>query len=174
VEVLLLSWRGDIGMARAHLVAAARELPIALPFAGLGVILARRLDLAVRGELSPYARALTDALPPGVKIDLLVDRSIRSYLDGDFEDAAAAARLWLDMGAPQPTFAVPGLDEVFGAAEPVHRSPQLVRPPDLELAAALRLRLLGVSEGRWRAEHEEVHRIARTLRSPFDPGGDQG
>ena len=168
VEVLLLTWRGDIGMARTHLVAAARELPIGLPFAGLGVVLARRLDLAVRGELSPYSRALTEALPPGVKIDLLVDRSIRAYLDGDFEDAAAAARLWLDMGAPQPTFAVPGLDEVFGAAEPVHRSPQLVRPPDLELAAALRLRLQGVSEGRWRTEHEEVHRIARTLRSPFE------
>lgn len=168
VEVLLLSWRGDIGMARAHLVAAARELPVALPFAGLGVVLARRLDLAVLGELSPYARALTEALPPGVKIDLLVDRSIRSYLDGDFEDAAAAARLWLDMGAPQTTFAVPGLDEVFGATEPVHRSPQLVRPPDLDLAAALRMRLQGVSEGRWRAEHEEVHRIARTLRSPFE------
>ncbi|MHC9044967.1 helix-turn-helix transcriptional regulator [Microbacterium saperdae] len=168
VEVLLLSWRGDIGMARVHLVAAARELPIALPFAGLGVVLARRLDLAVRGELSPYSLALTEALPPAVKIDLLVDRSIRSYLGGDFEDAAAAARLWLDMGAPQTMFAVPGLDEVFGAAEPVHRSPQIVRPPDLELAAALRLRLQGASEGRWRAEHEEVHRIARTLRSPFE------
>jgi DNA-binding CsgD family transcriptional regulator len=168
VEVLLLSWRGDIGMARAHLVAAARELPVALPFAGLGVVLARRLDLAVLGELSPYALALTDALPPGVKIDRLMDRSIRSYLHGDFEDAAAAARLWLDMGAPQTTLAVPGLDEVFGAAEPAHRSPHLVRPPDLELAAALRLRLQGASEGRWRTEHEEVHRIARTLRSPFE------
>ncbi|MCK2036475.1 helix-turn-helix transcriptional regulator [Microbacterium sp. SSW1-49] len=168
VEVLLLSWRGDIGMARDKLVAAARELPVALPFAGLGVVLARRLDLAVLGELGPYALALTDALPPGVKIDRLVDRSVRSYLDGDFEDAAAAARLWLDMGAPQTTLAVPGLDEVLGAAGPVHRTPRLVRPPDLELASVLRLRLQGASEGSWRGEHEQVHRIARTLRSPFE------
>lgn len=63
VEVLLLVWRGDIGVARDRLIQAALSLPIAMPFAGLGVVLARRLDLAVLGELGSFARSLTVALP---------------------------------------------------------------------------------------------------------------
>ncbi len=107
-EVLLLVWRGDIGRARLLLRQAAVELPVAIPFAGLGVVLARRLDLAVLGAFSPIARALTAVLPPAADMDVLVDRAVEAFLNGSFEAAAGAIGLWRDRGEPQARFAVPG------------------------------------------------------------------
>ncbi|WP_407360717.1 LuxR C-terminal-related transcriptional regulator [Microbacterium sp. LBN7] len=167
VEVLLLVWRGDIGRARERILLAARELPIAMPFAGLGVVLARRLDLAVRGEIGPVSRCLTAALPPATRIDVLVDRAIASFLAGAFDDAAASMRLWLDLGAPQTTLSVPGLDEVAATAETGSDAPSIVAPPEVFLAHELRIRIATTTDARWRSERDEVHAAARTLRSPF-------
>lgn len=140
IEVLLLVWRGDIGLARDRLMQSALRLPIAMPFAGLGVVLARRLDVAVLGELGPFARSLTAALPVGVKVDLLVDRGIRSFLAGSFDEAAATFRLWSDRGAPQPTLVVPGLEEMaFVGQESVRTA--AVEPPEIALAQELRIRI---------------------------------
>lgn len=167
VEVLLLMWRGDIGIARDRLIQAALRLPIALPFAGLGVVLARRLDLAVLGELGPFARSLTIALPAGVKIDLLVDRGIHSFLAGSFDDAAATIRLWSDLGSPQAAMAVPGLDELvlIGADGPAPVAS--IEPPELTRARHLQVRIATAGDGRWRTESEEIREAARTLSSPF-------
>lgn len=167
VEVLLLVWRGDIGAARERMLAAARDLPVGMPFAGLGVVLARRLDLAVCGELGPVARALTAALPPAAKIDVIVDRGIEAFLGGAFDGAASSVRLWLDLGAPQTTLSVPGLDEVALKWEIGAAAQTIVAPPEVFLAHELRLRIATTTDGRWRAEREEVHASARTLRSPF-------
>lgn len=169
VEVLLLVWRGDIGPARDRLINAALTLPIVVPFAGLGVVLARRLDLAVLGELGPFSRALTEALPAGSKIDLLVDRGIRSFLSGSFDDAAAAVRLWAELGAPRPTMTVPGLDElgILSEAEAEAIPVAAVEPAEIALAQRLRHRLASAGDGRWRAERDEVGDAARTLSSPF-------
>lgn len=166
IEVLLLVWRGDIGLARDRLMQSALRLPIAMPFAGLGVVLARRLDLAVLGELGPFARSLTAALPVGVTVDLLVDRGIRSFLAGSFDEAAATFRLWSDRGAPQPTLVVPGLEEMaFVGQESVRTA--AVEPPEIALAQELRIRIATAGDGRWPSESEEVSEIARTLTSPF-------
>ena len=167
VEALLLSWRGDIGVARDRLIRAALELPIAIPFAGLGVVLARRLDLAVLGAVGPVSRALTAAFPPTVQIDQLLDRAIEAFLAGDFDDAATSVRLWLDLGAPQTTFSVPGLDEVALTWEADGADSGIVAPPEVFLAHELRIRIATMTDGRWRTEREEVHLVARTLRSPF-------
>lgn len=167
VEVLLLVWRGDIGTARARMLSAACELPIAMPFAGLGVVLARRLDLAVLGKPGPVSRALTASLPPGTKIDVIVDRGIEAFLAGDFDGAASSMRLWLELGAPQTAFAVPGLDEVALTWEIGPASQTMIAPPEVLLAHELRLRAATVTDGRWWTEREEVHASARTLRSPF-------
>ena len=167
VEVLLLVWRGDIGLARERLIQAALALPVALPFAGLGVVLARRLDLAVLGELGPFSRALTTSLPVGVKIDVLVDRAIRSFLAGEFDDAACTVRLWVDLGSPQTAIAVPGLDELSLLAEDRPGSVPSVEPPEVARAQQLRTRIATADDRRWRSEHDEVHEAARTLRSPF-------
>ncbi|MFJ6531682.1 LuxR family transcriptional regulator [Microbacterium sp. NPDC091662] len=170
VEVLLLVWRGDIGLARDALIRAALTLPIAVPFAGLGVVLARRLDLAVLGTLGPFSRALTIVLPPGTKIDQLVDRGVQAFLAGSFDDAAATVRLWSDLGAPQTAISVPGLDELAAVAPDCLPAAASVEPPEIALARQLRERIATAGEGRWRVESDEVAEIARTLRSPFERG----
>lgn len=167
VEVLLLVWRGDVARARARMLSAARDLPVTIPFAGLGVVLARRLDLAVRGELGPVARALTASLPPAAKIDVIVDKGIEAFLGGAFDGAASSVRLWLDLGAPQTTLSVPGLDEVALRWEVGEGAQTIVAPPEVFLAHELRLRIATAADGRWRAERDAVHASARTLRSPF-------
>lgn len=169
VEALLLFWRGDVAIARDRLNAAALELPIAIPFAGLGVVLARRLDVAVLGELGPLARALTSSLPPTARIDLLVDRSIQSSLAGAADDAEAARRLWVERGAPEPCLAVPGLDahESPMSGVPMRRA---IRPPDVALAEHLRRRAAEATRGDWRQRRQEIHRAAREIRSPFSRG----
>ena len=167
VEVLLLVWRGDMGRARERLMQAALALPMALPFAGLGVVLARRLDLAVLGELGPLARALTTSLPAGAKIDVLVDRAIRSFLAGEIDDAASTVRLWIDLGSPQTTIAVPGLDELSLLAGDLSGSAGSVEPPEAASAQRLRTWIATADDRRWRSERDEAHEAARALRSPF-------
>lgn len=165
-EVLMLVWRGDIGPARERLLDAASRLPVAIPFAGLGVMLARRLDIAVLGEIGPVARTLTNALPTQNSIDLLVDRSLQSRLLGDVGDADAARRLWLERGAPEGAFALPGIDEDQHLISDGRR-PRAVRPPDLVLAAQLQRRAAAITENDWRAEREDIRMLTRGVRSPF-------
>jgi DNA-binding CsgD family transcriptional regulator len=167
VEVLLLVWRGDLGLARDRLMQTALVLPVSLPFAGLGVVLARRLDLAVLGELGPYARSLTVGLTAGARMDRLVDRGIQAFLAGSFDDAAATIRLWADLGSARTTMTVPALDEL--ALDPEGRSVPAasIEPPEIALAQRLRVRLATAGDGRWRSECIAVREAARTLRSPF-------
>ncbi|MFK3679456.1 LuxR family transcriptional regulator [Microbacterium sp. NPDC090218] len=167
VEVLLLAWRGDIGLARDRLIRSALTLPVALPFAGLGVVLARRLDLAVLGELGPYARSLTAALPAGTRIDLLVDRGIQSFLAGSFDDAAATVRLWADLGSSRTAMTVPALDELALTADGHPAVMGSIEPPEIALAQQLRVRIATAGDARWRSEREAVREAARTLSSPF-------
>ncbi|AVL96839.1 helix-turn-helix transcriptional regulator [Microbacterium paraoxydans] len=168
-EVLLLVWRGDIGRARLLLRRAAVELPVAIPFAGLGVVLARRLDLAVLGAFSPIARALTAVLPPAADMDVLVDRAVEAFLNGSFEAAAGAIGLWRDRGEPQARFAVPGVEEVVLVPDAGRASPA-VRPPETEFADALRHAVAASGDGAWRTEQETLREAARRLRSPFARG----
>lgn len=168
-HVLLLVWRGDMGEARDQLLTASLTLPVSMPFAGLGVVLARRLDLAVLGEVGPFARALTCALPSAQRIDLLVDQGIEAFLDGDFDGAAGFVRLWRELGAPQTSFAVPGLEEIRPGGEE-GAAVRLVEPPEARLARSLRTRLATSPDVRWPSEREEILRAARTLRSPFARG----
>lgn len=166
LETLLLVWRGDIGLARQKLIEAALVYPVGVPFAGLGVVLARRLDLAVLGELGPFSRSLTSALPAGTKIDFLVDRGIQSFLAGSFDDAVATIRLWSDLGSPQTVMAVPGLDElVLFSAD--HSPTIFLEPPEVALAQQLRLRIIAAGGRRWSEEHDEVREAAGSLSSPF-------
>lgn len=166
-EVLLLFWRGDVDLARDRMIAASFHLPVAIPFAGLGVVLARRLDMAVLGELGPVSRALSAALPTQVRIDLLVDRSIRSSLAGAFDDAESARRLWLDLGAPQSGFAVPGIDE--GPSTRIDgRRRRVLRPPGMVLAADLRRRAASMTESGWRVQRQEIREGLRGVQSAFE------
>lgn len=165
-HALLLVWRGDMGEAREHLLTASMTLPVSMPFAGLGVVLARRLDLAVLGELGPFARGLTSALPSVQRIDLLVDQGIEAFLGGDFDGAAGFVRLWRELGAPQTPFAVPGLEEIRPGGDE-EAAVRVIEPPEVSLARSLRTRVATAPDVCWRSERDEVVRAARTLRSPF-------
>jgi len=170
VEVLLLMWRGDIDAARDRMLRASLELPVALPFAGLGVVVARRLDLAVLGRLGPFARSLTAALPAPLRIDQLVDRGIEAFLAGRSAEAASCMRLWRDRGAPQPTLSVPGLEEAIVVAHGAVWNPRRIEPPEITLAQQLRVRITSCSDEEWRTERDVVVAAARTLASPFSRG----
>ncbi|WP_431073185.1 response regulator transcription factor [Microbacterium phyllosphaerae] len=170
VEVLLLMWRGDIAAARALMIRASLELPVTLPFAGLGVVIARRLDLAVLGRLGPFSRALSAALPAPARFDQLVDRGIEAFLAGSTDDAVSFMRLWLERGAPQTTLSVPGLEEAIVGAEPIAGGPQRIEPPEIALAQQLRLRITRCSDEQWRTERAHVADAARRLTSPFSRG----
>ncbi|MFY9713740.1 MAG: helix-turn-helix transcriptional regulator [Microbacterium sp.] len=166
-ETLLLVWRGDISLARERLITGSIAAPVAMPFAGLAVVLARRLDLAVLGTLGPFARSLTAALPPGLRVDRLVDSGIEAYLDGAFAKAAASLQLWQDRGAPEAALGVPGLDEVSPAGGERDDDRRRVEPLEQSLARELRRRVSAAADGRWRSEFAAVHAEARMLRSPF-------
>ncbi len=170
VEVLLLMWSGDIGTARAKLMSASLELPVAIPFAGIAAVVARRLDLAVLGRLGPFARSLTAVLPPAMRIDDLVDRGIEAFLAGSFEQAAACMRLWRDAGAPQTTLSVPGLEEAVLVGDRAGSRQRRIEPPGISLAQELRVRMLSCSDEEWRSERAAVAGAARTLPSPFSRG----
>lgn len=96
-----------------------------------------------------------------------MDRGIQSFLAGSFDDAAATVRLWSDLGGPQTTMAVPGLDELAFISAGRTTTEASIEPPEIALAQRLRVRVATAGDGRWRAESDEVRDIARTLTSPF-------
>ena len=164
-EALLLTWAGRLRPAYAGLGLAAQSLPIALPFAGLAVVLARRLELAIDGRPG----RLSDLLVPGdataVSADRHLDRAIEAHLHGRTDQAVSFLRLWADRGAPAPVLGLPGLDEVgpVSAVEPSG-------PADARRAAALRRRIRLSGEAGWAAEHRALAEASRTIVSPFERG----
>lgn len=167
VEVLLLMWRGDIRVARERLMQAAMILPVAMPFAGLGVVLARRLDLAVLGRVGPFGEALTAALPPAVRLDHLVDRAIEAHLSGSFEEASSFMKLWSDRGRPSPMLSVAGLDELAPIDGDPGAAIGTVAPAEVLEAQRLRARIATTTDARWRADRDELLEATRALTSPF-------
>ena len=165
IEVLLRLWRGDVAEARARLHEAMIRFPVGIPFAGLGVVLARRLDVAVRGGISSAVRSLTEALPAGIRPDLLIDRALESYLAGAVQDAGVQLQLWHDRGAPSPVLAVPGLEELGPFA-----SMDAVEPPDRVLALELYRRIRTAAQGAWQRDYPDIAERARSVRSPFERG----
>lgn len=165
VEVLLLVWRGDLGHARERLREAALVLPVAMPFAGLGVVLARRLDLAVSGRIGPISEALTASLPSAVRIDRLVDHAVETFLRGEADEASSFLRLWADRGSPRGQFSVPELDELV-RDDGASASP-MIEPPDARLSRELMSRIAATADARWRRERDEIVLATRTLASPF-------
>lgn len=162
-EVLLHVWAGRIGVARELLHAAADRLPIALPFAGLAVVLSRRLDLAVDGRIGRCSRSLAAAVPWAGERAGFVDRAIGAYLQGRSDEAAVHLRLWYDRGRPVARFALPGLDEVgpLGA-------PSGLEPPEATTARGLRERVRAARETSWLTDLDAVAEESRGIRSPFE------
>ncbi|WP_460784765.1 helix-turn-helix transcriptional regulator [Microbacterium tumbae] len=165
-EVLLRIWQGDIATARERLLHAAARWPVALPYAGLGAHLARRLDLAVHGRPAGLSLSLTASLPPGIRLDSQVDLAIEAYLAGAVEDAADHARIWHDRGAPAPVLTDGGIDEVG----PHMANDDAVEPGEAARARLLCHRIRGTVPAAWQHEYADIAEQSRQIRSPFRRG----
>lgn len=114
---LIEFWAGDLSRARSELHAAACSTPIALAFAGLGVALARRLDICALGRPGTVATALEATTPAATARhlggELLVDRAIRASFDGRMTESATLLSLAADgaFGRRGGGLHLPGLDE---------------------------------------------------------------
>jgi DNA-binding CsgD family transcriptional regulator len=117
---------GDITEAASVLDDAVERLPVALAFGGLGIALARRLDLVRDGHLSRPTTALEASVPgqvaPVVRAATLGDRAQTAVFDGRWVEAATLLglaaerggddlrRLWLPTPDPVELLVLAGQD----------------------------------------------------------------
>ncbi|MBP2412421.1 DNA-binding CsgD family transcriptional regulator [Arthrobacter stackebrandtii] len=121
---LLHFWQGDAARAAAELELAMTVFPAGLPLSGLGVALARRLDVVTNGKVGPMARALGAGCPISassfIRTADLTDRALTAYFEGNLLESSTLGRLAVDRaarGASFPLF-VPGFDETGPDAPP--------------------------------------------------------
>ncbi|MFF2623493.1 LuxR C-terminal-related transcriptional regulator [Oerskovia jenensis] len=117
-QVLVHFWSGNITKARRELEEAAFRLPVGLPFAGTGVAVARRLDMAVHGSVGTVATALeeTCSCPTSrpVRLGLLVDRAIGASFARHHTQAATLLELAAETDRRDCAHMLhlPGMDDV--------------------------------------------------------------
>lgn len=134
---------GDITEAASVLDDAVERLPVGLAFGGLGIALARRLDLVREGHLRRSTAALEASVPgqvaPVVRAATLGDRAQTAVFDGRWVEAATLLglaaerggddlrRLWLPTPDPVELLVLAGQDR---AAHRTHERLRLrVLPP---------------------------------------------
>lgn len=163
---LLRLWAGDVRGAHEHLVRAAVEVPVTVPFGGLALSLARRLELAVTGDTGALTRSIAFAVPHAVRGDGLMDAAIADFLADRVDEASMRARVHHELRAASSVLWVPGVDEV-GPLDTVAQGLDGHLPPDA--ARACRVRALARSADR-AEELEEAAELARKVESPFERG----
>jgi DNA-binding CsgD family transcriptional regulator len=96
---------GDITGAASVLDDAVERLPVALAFGGLGIALARRLDLVREGHLSRPTTALEASVPgqlaPVVRAATLGDRAQTAVFNGRWVEAATLLGLAAERGGDE-------------------------------------------------------------------------
>lgn len=165
VEALLCLWSGDVRAAHEVLMRAALSVPLALPFAGLAVVLMRLVEQARTGCRSAVSEALEFALPQALRSDHLVEDGISAYLEGRFDEAATHVRLWADRGAPAFCLGLPALDEVGPVT-----LPSLIEPADITAARRLRIQIRAARVNAWGQDYQAAADAGRTIRSSFERG----
>ncbi|WP_315914244.1 helix-turn-helix transcriptional regulator [Arthrobacter sp. lap29] len=183
VAALLQLWLGDVSRAAAELGRAAASVPVGLPFFGLGVIVARRLDVLTTGQVGTVAHAMEASYPAGssafIRTGDLMDRTLSAYLDGRIEEASTLGRLAAERslrGAASPLH-VPGFDEMTphqseagSAGARVHddgiNGPQM--PSGHRRASSARMALCATSASRFAKDYEYAERVSVTLRSQYE------
>ncbi|REJ06655.1 LuxR family transcriptional regulator [Microbacterium bovistercoris] len=165
LAALLRTWHGELGEARAALERAASAVPLALPFCGLAIRLARRLELACDGRSGELSAAL-EAVSPLPRMQARpVERAIAAYLSGRSDEASVHLGIWAERTARGIDIGLPGLDEVGPLEVPVQ-----VQPPDAAHAGALRRQIRAVGVGAAGAALDDIAEEARSIRSPFERG----
>lgn len=96
---------GNISEAASVLDDAVERLPVALAFGGLGIALARRLDLVRDGHLRRATTALEASVPgqvaPVVRAATLGDRAQTAVFDGRWVEAATLLGLAAERGGDE-------------------------------------------------------------------------
>lgn len=169
VATLVELWQGEIEAAARRLRRAAADLPVALPIAGLGAALLRRLDVIVDGRRGPFARALDAAAAArGQRGAEVVDRAIAAYLDGRDVEASTLATLAAD-DTPRGSevLRLPGLDEAVPAtATPAAGTAGV--PSDARLGEALRLAVRAAPGEALARVCADATERARGIGSPYE------
>lgn len=165
LAALLRTWQGELGEARAALHRAASAVPLALPFSGLAVRLARRLELACDGRSGELSAALEEVSPLPRIPARPVERAMAAYLSGRSDEASMHLQLWAEQSSNTADIGLPGLDEVGPLQVPVQ-----VQPPEVSRAGAMRRQIR--SQGAGAAGHllDDIAEEARSLSSPFERG----
>ncbi|MDF2808885.1 MAG: hypothetical protein K0S43_3831, partial [Cellulosimicrobium sp.] len=184
-QSLVHLWRGTLTRAADELAEAAFRLPLGLPFAGLGVAAARRLDMMTRGVVGPVATALeeTCASPTSrpVRLGLLVDRAMGAAFAHHVTQAATLLELAAERERPDSArmLPLPGLDDVeawvvAGRHDAAQRA--LARrkvdakelPPSLRSATLVRAEVSLAAPEDLTAPLERATRVNRTTASPYE------
>ncbi|MEO6530065.1 MAG: hypothetical protein ABIN10_00675, partial [Specibacter sp.] len=184
VAALLQLWSGDVSRAAAELGQAAVSVPVGLPFFGLGVILARRLDVLTAGEVGTVAHSMETSYPAAssafIRTGDLMDRTLTAYLDGRIEEASTLGRLAAERalrGAASPLH-VPGFDEMAprgSAAAEVGAGSQNDgaaagprMPSGHRRASSARMALCSTDNSRFAKDYEYALKVNATLRSHYE------
>ena len=184
-QVLVHLWRGTLTRAADELAEAAFRLPLGLPFAGLGVAAARRLDMMTRGAVGPVATALeeTCASPTSrpVRLGLLVDRAMGAAFAHHVTQAATLLELAAERERPDSArmLPLPGLDDVeawvvAGRHDAAQRALSRRRvdakelPPSLRSATLVRAEVSLAAPEDLATPLERATRVNRTTASPYE------
>lgn len=184
VAALLQLWLGDVSRAAAELGRAAVSVPVGLPFFGLGVIVARRLDVLTTGEVGTLAHAMEASYPAAssafIRTGDLMDRTLSAYLDGRVEEASTLGRLAAQRalrGAASPLY-VPGFDEMAprGSATADEQGqthnggvvPGPRMPSGHRRASSARVALCSTDNSRFAKDYEYAEGVSVMLRSHYE------
>jgi len=184
-QVLVDVWRGNLTRAAEEVAEAAFRLPLGLPFAGLGVAAARRVDMMTTGALGTVSTALeeTCASPTErpVRLGLLVDRAMGAAFAHHVTQAATLLELAAERERPDSArmLPLPGLDDVeawviAGRVDAAQRALSRRRVDAKELPASLRAATLVRADLALAAPEdlagpvERATRVNRTTASPFE------
>ncbi|WP_084620656.1 helix-turn-helix transcriptional regulator [Agromyces italicus] len=178
---LLVLWSGEVGRAGRLLARAATDLPIALPFGGLGATLARRIDIITTGEIGAFALAVEAAQPPSrvsIRAEELVDRAVAAQLRGANTEAATLVALAAEREQTVGCgLHVPGLDSVAGwEGGPSAPSPGgapvpeagVRRPLDARLAGELHRRMRSTDRHRFEVDYRAALETSRAIGSHYE------
>lgn len=184
-QVLVDVWRGNLTRAADEIADAAFRLPLGLPFAGLGVAVARRVDMMTAGVVGSVATALeeTCASPTArpVRLGLLVDRAMGAAFAHHVTQAATLLELAAERERPDSArmLPLPGLDDVeawvvAGRVDAAHRALSRRRvdvkelPPSLRAASLVRAELALAAPEELAQPVERATRVNRTTASPYE------
>lgn len=184
VTGLLQLWLGDVSRAAVELGRAAITVPVGLPMFGLGVIVARRLDMLSIGEVGTLAHAMEASYPAlnsaFIRTGDLMDRTLGAYLDGRVEEASTLGRLAAERtvrGAAAPLY-VPGFDEMTPRGSTAADAGAVAKnsedsigprmPLGHRLARSARMALCSTDNSRFAKDYDNAERVSVTLQSHFE------